>query len=96
MLCWFVALQFRRLDSNALVCDCGILWLSDMLKTGHMQAAVTCEAPEDAAGKPLLSITENIRCSKFWSDNASCSQTISMTFAAFSRSIGCIKEDLDM
>lgn len=75
--CVVVFFTIRRLDSNALVCDCGILWLSDMLRTGHMQAAVTCEEPADAAGKSLLSITENIRCSKFLSGgHAFCSQSV--------------------
>uniref|UniRef100_V9GWR0 Peroxidasin n=1 Tax=Lumbricus terrestris TaxID=6398 RepID=V9GWR0_LUMTE len=58
------ALRRLRLDSNALVCDCEMLWLMDMLKDGHMQAAVTCDSPDEAAGKSLLSITDTIRCKK--------------------------------
>ena len=52
----------RRLDSNALVCDCGMMWLSDMLKDSHLQAAVTCDQPSSMAGQSLLSVLDDIVC----------------------------------
>lgn len=52
----------RRLDSNALVCDCGMMWLSDMLKDGHLQAAVTCDQPSSMAGQSLVSVLDDIVC----------------------------------
>ncbi len=40
----------RRLDSNAFVCSCEMMWLKEMLaeKADRTQAAATCEYPQDA------------------------------------------------
>lgn len=57
----------RRLDSNALRCDCGILWLADLLRTyaqeGSTQAAATCEFPRRIQGRSVATITpEELNC----------------------------------
>ncbi|XP_018121404.1 peroxidasin isoform X2 [Xenopus laevis] len=50
-----------RLDSNALHCDCEILWLADLLKiyseSGNAQAAATCEYPRGLQGRSVSTIT---------------------------------------
>jgi len=56
-----------RLDSNALHCDCEILWLADLLKTyaqsGNAQAAATCEYPRRIQGRSVATITpEELDC----------------------------------
>ncbi|XP_041357097.1 peroxidasin-like isoform X2 [Gigantopelta aegis] len=56
-----------RLDSNALVCDCELIWLSDMLKEkhGYTQAAATCEFPSSLQGRSLMSISKHdFHCKK--------------------------------
>ncbi|KAL5015945.1 hypothetical protein ScPMuIL_005534 [Solemya velum] len=61
------AIQRLRLDSNALVCDCQMLWLAEMLKDQHgdTQAAATCEFPENLQGRSLMSITsEDFNCQR--------------------------------
>lgn len=57
----------RRLDSNALRCDCAILWLADLLRTyaqsGHAQAAATCEHPRRVQGRSVATVTpEELDC----------------------------------
>jgi len=54
----------RRLDSNALVCDCGLMWMSELLRGSHLQAAVTCQQPSSLAGKSLASVLDDIVCRK--------------------------------
>jgi len=56
----------RRLDSNALICDCQMLWLAQMLneKQGTTLAAATCEYPAKLHGKPVSSLVDNFICSK--------------------------------
>lgn len=51
----------RRLDSNALVCDCEMMWLAHLLreKQDSTQAAATCQYPADMEGKPLANIADN-------------------------------------
>ncbi|XP_058033763.1 peroxidasin homolog isoform X3 [Ahaetulla prasina] len=58
-----------RLDSNALHCDCEILWLAELLKTyaesGHAQAAATCEYPRRIQGRSVATITpEELNCER--------------------------------
>jgi len=55
----------RQLDSNALVCDCEMMWLSDMLKDGHLQAAVTCDQPSSMAGKQFSQVINDIKCREY-------------------------------
>lgn len=57
----------RRLDSNALRCDCAILWLAELLRTyarsGHAQAAATCEHPRRVQGRSVATVTpEELDC----------------------------------
>ncbi|GBM59397.1 Peroxidasin [Araneus ventricosus] len=59
--------QNWRLDSNALICDCEIMWLAEMLKEkqGVTQAAVTCEHPVTLQGKQLMALSnEDLRCKR--------------------------------
>ncbi|XP_074062925.1 putative oxidoreductase PXDNL isoform X5 [Macrotis lagotis] len=55
------SLKRLRLDSNALVCDCDLTWLGQLLKdyaqTGHTQAAATCEYPRNLQGRSIASLT---------------------------------------
>ncbi|XP_075856627.1 peroxidasin homolog isoform X2 [Microcebus murinus] len=58
-----------RLDSNALRCDCEILWLADLLKTyaqsGNAQAAATCEYPRRIQGRSVATVTpEELDCER--------------------------------
>lgn len=60
-------LRRLRLDSNALVCDCDIMWLREMLqeKRSSTQAAVTCYQPANLRGRSLMSIPkEYFSCKK--------------------------------
>lgn len=64
MLCVCV---LRRLDSNALNCDCELLWLADLLKqyaeSGNAQAAATCDYPSRLQGRSVATLTaEELNC----------------------------------
>lgn len=48
-------LRALRLDGNALVCDCALLWLLQLAQTG-LRLDATCHAPEAVAGAALASI----------------------------------------
>lgn len=57
----------RRLDSNALNCDCELLWLADLLKqyaeSGNAQAAATCDYPSRLQGRSVATLTaEELNC----------------------------------
>ena len=63
-------LNFRRLDSNAFVCDCQMMWLKEMIaeKRAHTQAAATCEYPGRPSGSTqnVVNIEEaEFHCSKY-------------------------------
>lgn len=64
--------EYRRLDSNALICDCQILWLAKMLneKQGTTQAAAICQSPDQLVGRSVTSLIEEFNCSNknvfFW------------------------------
>jgi hypothetical protein len=63
---WFDAC--RRLDSNALVCDCEMVWLVQMLqdKLKGTQAAATCQYPIAMQGKSLTAMTEtDFHCGEY-------------------------------
>lgn len=67
---WLLLVLCRRLDSNALHCDCEILWLAELLKTyaesGNAQAAATCEYPRRIQGRSVATITpEELNCGEF-------------------------------
>ncbi|KAK2722387.1 hypothetical protein QYM36_002803 [Artemia franciscana] len=58
-----------RLDSNALICDCQLIWLAKMLqdKGQETQSAVTCHDPAPMQGKPVTHLLEDegFHCNKF-------------------------------
>lgn len=63
----YVVYVFRRLDSNALNCDCELLWLADLLKqyaeSGNAQAAATCDYPSRLQGRSVATLTaEELNC----------------------------------
>lgn len=71
LLCVYVSVHvidvFRRLDSNALNCDCELLWLADLLKqyaeSGNAQAAATCDYPSRLQGRSVATLTaEELNC----------------------------------
>lgn len=71
---WYVSSKskwlslFRRLDSNALVCDCEMVWLVKMLKEQmkDTQTAAICQQPQDMQGKSLAMMTDlDFHCRKF-------------------------------
>lgn len=61
-----VTLYCRRLDANAFICDCQMMWLTQLLKDkGQGQSAATCEAPANMQGKVLTSLTnQELDCSE--------------------------------
>ncbi|XP_013793255.2 peroxidasin-like [Limulus polyphemus] len=61
------SLRRLRLDSNTLICDCHLLWLSEMLKEKQTttQAAATCEYPVSLQGKSLTALSfDDFHCKK--------------------------------
>lgn len=57
----------RRLDSNALVCDCELMWLGELMqgyaRNGQTQAAATCQYPRRLQGRSIASVTvEEFNC----------------------------------
>ncbi|XP_053395477.1 peroxidasin-like isoform X2 [Mercenaria mercenaria] len=60
-------LKRLRLDSNALICDCEMVWLAQMLKENlaDTQAAATCDHPGNLRGKSLMEINmSEFNCEK--------------------------------
>ncbi|MGH0149173.1 UNVERIFIED_CONTAM: hypothetical protein FKN15_062838, partial [Acipenser sinensis] len=60
-------LERLRLDSNALNCDCTLLWLAALLKqyaeSGNAQAAATCEYPRSLQGRSVATLTaQELNC----------------------------------
>lgn len=55
-----------RLDSNALICDCDMLWFVRMLaEHTEMKIAATCYGPEPMTGVSLATMKEhNLHCRK--------------------------------
>ncbi|XP_010076197.1 PREDICTED: peroxidasin homolog, partial [Pterocles gutturalis] len=55
------SLKRLRLDSNALLCDCDLMWLAELLKKyaeqGSIQTAATCEAPRELHGRSIVTLT---------------------------------------
>ncbi|KAG8198932.1 hypothetical protein JTE90_015139 [Oedothorax gibbosus] len=61
------SLKRLRLDSNALICDCEIMWLADMLKEsqGSTQFTVMCAHPKSLQGKPLMALnSDDLHCKR--------------------------------
>ncbi|XP_066592704.1 peroxidasin isoform X2 [Prorops nasuta] len=53
-----------RLDSNALVCDCNLVWLLERLQQKPAEMAAFCQEPADMKGKSLTSMSpEDFHCS---------------------------------
>ncbi|KAL1130925.1 hypothetical protein AAG570_012166 [Ranatra chinensis] len=48
-----------RLDGNALVCDCGMLWFKKLISENmqHTQVAATCQYPDYMQGKSLYDMS---------------------------------------
>ncbi|XP_074134262.1 putative oxidoreductase PXDNL isoform X3 [Sminthopsis crassicaudata] len=57
------SLKRLRLDSNALVCDCDLTWLGQLLKgyaqNGQILAAATCEYPRTLQGRSVASLIDD-------------------------------------
>uniref|UniRef100_A0A672UJ68 Ig-like domain-containing protein n=1 Tax=Strigops habroptila TaxID=2489341 RepID=A0A672UJ68_STRHB len=56
------SLKRLRLDSNALLCDCDLMWLAELLKEyaeqgSSIQTAATCEAPRELHGRSIITLT---------------------------------------
>lgn len=62
----FFLFDDRRLDSNALICDCQMLWLAKMLneKQGTTQVAAICQSPDELSGRSVTSLIEEFNCSE--------------------------------
>ncbi|OPJ84914.1 peroxidasin [Patagioenas fasciata monilis] len=63
------SLKRLRLDSNALLCDCDLMWLAELLKKyaeqGSIQTAATCEAPRDLHGRSIVTLTaQDFNCER--------------------------------
>lgn len=89
----------RRLDSNALNCDCELLWLADLLKqyaeSGNAQAAATCDFPSRLQGRSVATLTaEELNCGMERKKcRISClklgQQCIYNVYKKYSRPLGC-------
>ncbi|XP_037077759.1 peroxidasin-like, partial [Pollicipes pollicipes] len=54
------SLKRLRLDSNALICDCRMLWLAHMLKehASRSVASATCQEPAELNGRSIADIED--------------------------------------
>lgn len=59
-------LRKLRLDSNALICDCSMLWLVKMMaQHNDMYIEATCYEPQRVTGMPLSVMDErDFQCRK--------------------------------
>ncbi|XP_019403812.1 PREDICTED: peroxidasin homolog isoform X1 [Crocodylus porosus] len=65
--CQLESLKRLRLDSNALLCDCDLMWLAELLKKyaeqGNIQTAATCESPRELQGRSITTLTtQELNC----------------------------------
>ncbi|XP_044311085.1 peroxidasin homolog [Varanus komodoensis] len=55
------SLKRLRLDSNALRCDCDLMWLAELLKRyatqGSTHAVASCESPAELQGRSIVTLT---------------------------------------
>ncbi|CAG9821890.1 unnamed protein product [Phaedon cochleariae] len=57
-------LMSLRLDHNSLVCDCSMLWLSEMLKEKYLEGSASCKYPTEMTGKSLKEMSSrDFHCS---------------------------------
>lgn len=83
----------RRLDSNALSCDCELLWLADLLKqyaeSGNAQAAATCDYPSQLQGRSVATLTaEELHCGMETKNKCQMFMSDQFTFICESQSFG--------
>lgn len=67
-------LPLRRLDSNALLCDCDLMWLAELLKKyalqGNPQTTATCESPRELQGRSIITLsTQEFNCGEHLAPN---------------------------
>ncbi|CAG9835601.1 unnamed protein product [Diabrotica balteata] len=57
------SLEKLRLDHNALVCNCDMLWLSQMFATNSVEGSAHCKYPVEMQGMPLKEANaEHLHC----------------------------------
>lgn len=82
----------RRLDSNALSCDCELLWLADLLKqyaeSGNAQAAATCDYPSQLQGRSVATLTaEELHCGMETTNKCQMFMPDQFTFTSWRRTL---------
>jgi hypothetical protein len=63
------SLKRLRLDSNAIKCDCSLMWFVKMLKSHQhsLVVAATCHAPKEMEGKNLNTIVvDDLHCGEWF------------------------------
>ncbi|KAL0105107.1 hypothetical protein PUN28_016635 [Cardiocondyla obscurior] len=54
-----------RLDSNALICDCNLVWLLERLRDKPTEVAAICQSPHKMKGRSLTTmLPEDFHCTK--------------------------------